>query len=462
LKKMFNLSPQDIVGLQEAYQSVYLQEDVEQLDELTGGQIAAAVGGPVGYLGYKAVKGFAQGLTGGGDKPAAKPAAPTQSRFAGARDAAFKKAQAIKGSPVVGAKPAPTAAKPAAKPSPTPAATKPSPTAAAKPAAAKPSPTPAATKPSPTAAAKPAPTTSTASAAKPSAMDQWAKANPRLAQAQKIRQQGGSRAEVNKALYNKGTAAATSTPTVVKAGVDLFDIIKGHLLDEGFADTEEAALAIMTNMSDEWRNEILDELYKGKHGQSETEYMAGRSDAGKRISGDEKEGPASYASRWHKGSEPTKPGQKPKNVQKLSKSEKEEIAYRKANLKKEETELDEALTGERYKKVMKKPGGTAYSRKVSADPDKRATRGGKGGESDFGAGDRGSGNKARRRAGTYQEYDVNEATYSAKEARAGKDIGKPGKAFAKIAKSAAKRYGSKERGEKVAGAILAKLRAKRG
>jgi hypothetical protein len=65
--------------------------------------------------------------------------------------------------------------------------------------------------------------------------------------------------------------------------------------------------------------------------------------------------------------------------------------------------LDEALTGERYKKVMKKPAGTAYSRMVSADPAKRATRGGRGGESDFGAGDRGSGNRAARRAGTYQE-----------------------------------------------------------
>ena len=50
--------------------------------------------------------------------------------------------------------------------------------------------------------------------------------------------------------------------------------------------------------------------------------------------------------------------------------------------------------------------------------------------------------------------------YSAKKARAGKDIGKPGKQFAKIAKSAGERYGSKERGEKVAGAVLAKLRAK--
>jgi hypothetical protein len=54
--------------------------------------------------------------------------------------------------------------------------------------------------------------------------------------------------------------------------------------------------------------------------------------------------------------------------------------------------------------------------------------------------------------------DLDEVSYSAKAARAGKDIGKPGKAFAKIAKSAGERYGSKERGEKVAGAVLNKLR----
>jgi flagellar hook-basal body complex protein FliE len=50
--------------------------------------------------------------------------------------------------------------------------------------------------------------------------------------------------------------------------------------------------------------------------------------------------------------------------------------------------------------------------------------------------------------------------YSAKKAAAGKDIGKPGKAFAKIAKSAGQRYGSKAAGERVAGAVLNKLRAK--
>jgi hypothetical protein len=61
-----------------------------------------------------------------------------------------------------------------------------------------------------------------------------------------------------------------------------------------------------------------------------------------------------------------------------------------------------------------------------------------------------------------KEHKVDEASYSAKSARAGKDIGKPGKAFSKIAADAAERYGSKEKGEKVAGAVLKKLRAKEG
>ena len=43
-----------------------------------------------------------------------------------------------------------------------------------------------------------------------------------------------------------------------KDDVDLFDIVKGHLMSEGFADTEEAALAIMANMSEEWRHSIVE------------------------------------------------------------------------------------------------------------------------------------------------------------------------------------------------------------
>jgi hypothetical protein len=57
-----------------------------------------------------------------------------------------------------------------------------------------------------------------------------------------------------------------------------------------------------------------------------------------------------------------------------------------------------------------------------------------------------------------ESMDVAEAGYSAKAGRAGKDLGKPGKNFAKIAKTAGAKYGSKAAGERVAGAVLNKLR----
>lgn len=39
---------------------------------------------------------------------------------------------------------------------------------------------------------------------------------------------------------------------------DMFDLVKNHLLDEGYADTENAAIVIMSNMSEEWRKSILE------------------------------------------------------------------------------------------------------------------------------------------------------------------------------------------------------------
>lgn len=46
----------------------------------------------------------------------------------------------------------------------------------------------------------------------------------------------------------------------VGEAVDFYDIILSHLLDEGYADTQEAAEAIMVNMSEEWRQSIVDEV----------------------------------------------------------------------------------------------------------------------------------------------------------------------------------------------------------
>jgi len=38
---------------------------------------------------------------------------------------------------------------------------------------------------------------------------------------------------------------------------DLYDIILSHLIDEGYADTEQTAEAIMVNMSEEWKEIIV-------------------------------------------------------------------------------------------------------------------------------------------------------------------------------------------------------------
>ena len=44
-----------------------------------------------------------------------------------------------------------------------------------------------------------------------------------------------------------------------KGGKDMFEHILDHLVTEGYADTNESALAIMANMSEEWKQSILTE-----------------------------------------------------------------------------------------------------------------------------------------------------------------------------------------------------------
>ena len=47
-------------------------------------------------------------------------------------------------------------------------------------------------------------------------------------------------------------------PRTRKENVDLYDIILSHLLDEGYAETPEAAESIMMNMSEEWIESIYE------------------------------------------------------------------------------------------------------------------------------------------------------------------------------------------------------------
>jgi hypothetical protein len=48
----------------------------------------------------------------------------------------------------------------------------------------------------------------------------------------------------------------------IRDSYDYYDIILTHLLDEGYADTEQAAEAIMVNMSEDWRESIVEATYK--------------------------------------------------------------------------------------------------------------------------------------------------------------------------------------------------------
>ena len=44
-----------------------------------------------------------------------------------------------------------------------------------------------------------------------------------------------------------------------KGGKDMFEHILEHLVAEGYADTNESALVIMANMSEEWRHSIIED-----------------------------------------------------------------------------------------------------------------------------------------------------------------------------------------------------------
>jgi hypothetical protein len=177
-------------------------------------------------------------------------AEPYQSRFAGARDAAFARARQIQGSPVVGPR---TAA--------------PTPTVPARPAA--------------TAPARPAvqsqkPTTTPAPVRTPNPLMQ---ATFGYQTGQAPSQIAATRAATTTAANNlSGTGAlavrpATTTPAAsapkpntqqqirqrrLNMDLDLFDIVQGYLLDEGYAETEEAAAVIMANMSEEWKQSIVE------------------------------------------------------------------------------------------------------------------------------------------------------------------------------------------------------------
>jgi len=166
---------------------------------------------------------------------------------------------------------------------------------------------------------------------------------------------GSEVAATNKAAANpsSGTtplrpASAPPTPTERTGGAplrkeplwnsyqydDAYDVVLEYLLDTGHAESVAEAQYIMTELDEE----TIAEIYKGRHGQSETEHQDSRSHAGKMISGDSKRSGAAWTSRGVKNTGPNPAGgsQRPQAQGRMTTGQRDEMRYRQANLKKKD------------------------------------------------------------------------------------------------------------------------------
>ena len=115
-----------------------------------------------------------------------------------------------------------------------------------------------ATPPARTAATAPA-TPKPAATSTPTPAPSASPARPSLSsQADEIRQMRARSLQRQGKTLDSATVSGATRPAYQANSFDVFDVIKGHLIDEGYADTEESALVIMANMSEEWREEILE------------------------------------------------------------------------------------------------------------------------------------------------------------------------------------------------------------
>ena len=89
---------------------------------------------------------------------------------------------------------------------------------------------------------------------------------------------------------------------------DLFDYMMEYLIDEGYADTNENALVIMANMSEEWRESILlDERIRDSPRPDKEEYMKRREIMRQNAKQAEREASTNNLIRSRKPPEPRKP-----------------------------------------------------------------------------------------------------------------------------------------------------------
>lgn len=97
-----------------------------------------------------------------------------------------------------------------------------------------------------------------------------------------LRKAAGAAGAVAQKARKAGAAAGRAAERLGEE-VDVFDYILEHLVAEGYADTNENALVIMANMSEEWREEILEGSYEDRIAANNKKYDAARKRAAQRA-----------------------------------------------------------------------------------------------------------------------------------------------------------------------------------
>jgi len=146
----------------------------------------------------------------------------------------------------------------------------------------------------------------------------------------------GKKDKTDKYLMNRRKAIGKAIKSKMSEGVRDMDPEKGTA--ERKARLEKKRGMKMDDHPQYKKEDVdnVDEMYKGKHGQSEKEYQDSRSDAGKMVSGDSKMSGSAYSSRATSSTGPNPAGgsKKPKGQGRMTSGARTELEFRKAALKK--------------------------------------------------------------------------------------------------------------------------------
>ena len=175
----------------------------------------------------------------------------------------------------------------------------------------------------------------------------------------KAKAKSGLKGMIKKGAMKVARGAVNVAKRMSEAKLDPVGKEDGDVNNDGKKDSTDSYLmnrrkAIGKAMGKKMKKEEVeqvDELYKGKHGQTEKQYQDSRSDAGKMVSGDSKMSGSAYSSRATSSTGPNPAGgsQKPKGQGRMTSGARTELQFRKAALKKK---MGESFTDAELDRIM--------------------------------------------------------------------------------------------------------------